>query len=150
MVYRDPSGKSKAVIKSVARENGKGAFYKIVDFAGKVEVMNAQELCQDAQEKPKVVGRKACGRARSQQPSTENEVWAAEIKAERMRLKRARKREKARKARLKSKNAPGEGADERLTDLTGNGPEGNPISENATAAACSASAYRGGVFNSMD
>jgi hypothetical protein len=97
-----------------------------------------------------VAGRKACGRARSQQPSTENEVWAAEIKAERMRLKRARNREKARKARLTNENAPDEGAEKRPMDLTGNGPGGNPISENATAAACSASAYRGGVFNSMD
>ena len=35
LVYRDPSGKSKAVIKSVARANGKGAFYKVVDFAGR-------------------------------------------------------------------------------------------------------------------
>ena len=67
-----------------------------------------------------------------------------------MRLKRARKREKARKERLTNENAPDVGADGRLMDLTGNGPEGNPISENATAAFCSASAYRGGVFNSMD
>jgi hypothetical protein len=99
----------------------------------------------------KVFGRRAYGRARSQQPSTENEVWAAEIKAERIRRKRKRKTEKARNARLTSENAPGEGADERLTDLTpGNGPEGNPASEIAAAAACSTSAYRGGVFNSMD
>jgi hypothetical protein len=31
----------------------KGVSYKVVDFVGGVAVMNAKELCQDAQEKPK-------------------------------------------------------------------------------------------------
>jgi hypothetical protein len=42
------------VIKNIARVDRKGVSYKVVDFVGRVAVMNAKELCQDAQEKPKV------------------------------------------------------------------------------------------------
>jgi hypothetical protein len=74
LVYIGPSGKSKAVIKSVARENGKGAFYKVVDFAGREEVMNVYRMRRSSGrmhkrsprwqgEKP-VAGRGASNRAR--------------------------------------------------------------------------------------
>ena len=130
--------------------------YKVVNFAGKAEVMSAQALCEDAQDKPKVVGRriseKAVGATTSPGVRTENEIWAAAIKAERMRLKRARMRAAARENSdmTDKSNTQARGEAEQLHGLSGNGPESNPTSVTATSAVSSTSEYRGGVFNSMD
>ena len=147
MVYKDTSDKSKAVIKNTVQPN-KAMAYKVVNFAGEATIMSAQELCDDAQDKPKVIGRRKRVANANQRISTENETWAADIRAAR---ERSRKEERARKRREKKESsAQGTGEAEHPTDLTGNGPEGVLISGTASAAACSTSAYRGGVFNSMD
>ena len=80
------------------------------------------------------------------------EIWAAAIKAERMRLKRARRRAAAREKNDMDDKSNTQGCDEaeQLQDLSGNGPESNPTSVTATSAVSSTSEYRSGVFNSMD
>jgi hypothetical protein len=135
--------KTKAVTKNIAQ-------YKVVNFAGEATIMSAQGLCDDAQERPKVIGRRKREADANQGLSTENETWAADIRAAR---EKSRKEERARARKRREKkesSAQGTGEAEHPTDLTGNGPEGGLISGTASAAACSTSAYRGGVFSSMD
>jgi hypothetical protein len=74
----------------------------VVNFAGEAAVMSAQELCDDAQDKPKVVGRRKRVANANQRISTENETWAADIRAARG---RSRKEERARKRREKKESS---------------------------------------------
>jgi hypothetical protein len=75
----------------------------VVNFAGEVTIMSAQKLCDDAQEKPKVIGRERERHIYANQGlSTENETWATDIRAAR---KKSRKEERARKRREKKENS---------------------------------------------
>jgi hypothetical protein len=48
--------------------------YNVANFAGEATVMSAQELCGDAQDKPKVIGRRKRVANANQRISTENGV----------------------------------------------------------------------------